>query len=119
MPFAANEFDFIICRAAFKNFAQPVRALNEMHRVLRPGGQAWIVDLSKDASQDDINTCVAGMNLGRANSAIVRWTFKHMLLKRAKTRDEFERLARESAFGCCEIEAESIGLNIWMTRQAA
>src|SRR5262249_6288407 len=33
MPFEANSFDFIVCRAAFKNFAEPVRALNEMHRV--------------------------------------------------------------------------------------
>ncbi|HVU86394.1 MAG TPA: class I SAM-dependent methyltransferase [Pirellulales bacterium] len=119
MPFADNEFDFIICRAAFKNFSRPVEALDEMHRVLRPGGQAWIVDLSKDASQDDINACVADMNLGRANSAIVRWTFKHMLLKRAKSRTEFERLARESAFGSCQIEAESIGFNVWLTRPAA
>jgi ubiquinone/menaquinone biosynthesis C-methylase UbiE len=56
MPFANDTFDFVICRAAFKNFAQPVRALDEMHRVLRPTGRALIVDLSKDASQFEINS---------------------------------------------------------------
>jgi ubiquinone/menaquinone biosynthesis C-methylase UbiE len=35
MPFADNTFDFLLCRAAFKNFGQPVRALQEMCRVLK------------------------------------------------------------------------------------
>jgi SAM-dependent methyltransferase len=29
MPFADDSFDFLLCRAAFKNFSQPVRALQE------------------------------------------------------------------------------------------
>ena len=36
MPFADDTFDFLLCRAAFKNFGQPVRALQEMCRVLKP-----------------------------------------------------------------------------------
>ena len=50
MPFADNTFDFLLCRAAFKNFGQPVRALQEMCRVLKPGGRGLIIDLRKDAS---------------------------------------------------------------------
>src|SRR5580658_4790714 len=34
MPFANGSFDFVLCRAAFKNFSQPLWALKEMHRVL-------------------------------------------------------------------------------------
>ena len=40
MPFEANTFDAIFCRAAFKNFSQPVMALQEMCRVLKPGATA-------------------------------------------------------------------------------
>lgn len=40
MPFADESFDFIYCSAAFRNFSEPVKALNEMHRVLRPAGVA-------------------------------------------------------------------------------
>ena len=48
MPFADNSFDLLVCRAAFKNFSEPVKALKEMHRVLRPGASGVIVDLRRD-----------------------------------------------------------------------
>jgi ubiquinone/menaquinone biosynthesis C-methylase UbiE len=38
IPFSDASFDFIVCRAAFKNFTDPVGALDEMFRVLAPGG---------------------------------------------------------------------------------
>src|SRR5436190_1642203 len=50
MPFDADTFDLVYCRAAFKNFSEPLQALREMHRVLRPGGQAVIVDLRRNAT---------------------------------------------------------------------
>ena len=50
MPFGADTFDFIVCRAAFKNFTEPAQAIREMHRVLKLGGTALIIDLRGDAS---------------------------------------------------------------------
>jgi len=49
MPFPDNSFDFIFCQAAFKNFTRPVQAIAEMYRCLRPGGQAVISDMRRDA----------------------------------------------------------------------
>src|SRR5262245_20186999 len=48
MPFADATFDYVVCMAAFKNFSDPVGALSDMHRVLRPGGEVSILDLRKD-----------------------------------------------------------------------
>src|SRR6266496_4397721 len=45
MPFPDAAFDFVVCSAAFKIFSDPIGALNEFHRVLKPGGQASIFDL--------------------------------------------------------------------------
>jgi ubiquinone/menaquinone biosynthesis C-methylase UbiE len=53
MPFPDGSFDLIVCQAAFKNFLDPVAALDEMHRVLRPGGTAVIRDLNADATRTD------------------------------------------------------------------
>src|SRR5262245_42630777 len=83
MPFATGSFDFIVCRAAFKNFSEPVRALAEMHRVLAPGGKALILDLRPDASPEAIDAHVRGMRLGWLNAMITRWVFRHSLVKRA------------------------------------
>jgi len=58
MPFADNSFDFVLCRAAFKNFTEPLRALTEMHRVLDFGGRAMIIDLRRDASMESIERAV-------------------------------------------------------------
>ena len=55
IPFAASSFDFVVCVAAFKNFTQPTRVLEEFHRVLRGGGAALIVDLRKDATGKDLD----------------------------------------------------------------
>jgi ubiquinone/menaquinone biosynthesis C-methylase UbiE len=116
MPFDDDSFHFIVCRAAFKNFARPVQALDEMCRVLKPGGKAVIIDLSKDASLADINTTVNSMRLGVVNSAITKFVFKHVLLKRAYRQEDFQRMAHESRFGSCEIRAEGIGLEVWLTK---
>ena len=50
MPYEDESFDFVVCRAAFKNFADPVGALNEIHRVLRPGGKGSVHDLRAESS---------------------------------------------------------------------
>ncbi len=55
LPFPKAQFDFIVCRAAFKNFNPPQVALNEKHRVLKPGGAALIIDLRKDFSRRAVN----------------------------------------------------------------
>lgn len=85
MPFDAGSFDLVICRAAFKNFTEPVRALHEMYRVLKPGGKALIMDLRRDASREDIKTHVNSLDLSWINALITKWTFKLFLLKNAYT----------------------------------
>ena len=94
MPFESELFDLIVCRAAFKNFSEPVRALTEMHRVLRTGGTAQIFDLRPDASPEDIAAAVDGMKLSRLNALLTRLTFKYMLLGRAHSKESFLKMAR-------------------------
>jgi ubiquinone/menaquinone biosynthesis C-methylase UbiE len=116
MPFPDSSFDLILCRAAFKNFSQPVVAMNEMHRVLTPGGRALIVDLRKDASMDDINAYIKQSNLGWANSVIYRVTFRYLLLPRAYSRQEFGDMVSNSAFAGARIDASGIGFEITLQK---
>jgi ubiquinone/menaquinone biosynthesis C-methylase UbiE len=116
MPFDPDSFDFIVCRAAFKNFTEPVRALDEMHRVLRPGGGALIIDLRRDAPLAEIRACVDGMGLGRINGLLTKLAFKHMLIKRAYSSAQFRGMAAASRFGSCEIKEASIGLEVSLVK---
>lgn len=116
MPFEAGSFDFIVCRAAFKNFSRPVDALNEMHRVLKPGGKALIIDLRGDASEADMDQEVQGMHLSAFNAWLTKGAFKHMLIKRAYKRADFEQLAAQSAFGRSAITEDKIGLEVCLEK---
>ena len=116
MPFDPESFDFIVCRAAFKNFAAPVQALREMHRVLKPGGRALIIDLRPDASAEAIAAHVKDMKLGWINSLLTRLIFKYMLLKRAYTQEQFRQMASQTPFGVCEIREDPIGLAVSLTK---
>jgi ubiquinone/menaquinone biosynthesis C-methylase UbiE len=63
LPHEAESFDFVVCQAAFKNFTDPAGALDEVHRVLAPGGRASIYDLRKEASLEDIDAEIGRMKI--------------------------------------------------------
>jgi ubiquinone/menaquinone biosynthesis C-methylase UbiE len=119
MPFDNDTFDFLLCRAAFKNFSEPQRALEEMYRVLRPGGQALIIDLRRDAAKESINQAITDMNLSVINGIITKLTFRFMLLKRAYTKGEFEELISQTKFRHVEIREDLIGLEILLSKDRA
>ena len=116
MPFANETFDFTFCQAAFKNFSEPVKAISEMYRVLKSGGVAVIADMRNDASADDIQREIQGMNLDRINAFLVKWTFDHMLLKSAYSIEEIKAMAAQTPFGKCKIEVKGIGFQAWLER---
>jgi ubiquinone/menaquinone biosynthesis C-methylase UbiE len=114
LPFADDSFEFIVCRAAFKNFGDPVGALTEMHRVLRRGGAAVIVDMRKDASNRAIAEEVATMNQGWFNAMWTRSALRS-LRGRAYTRTDFERMIAQTPFGA-DIRQDGIGFEITLMK---
>jgi ubiquinone/menaquinone biosynthesis C-methylase UbiE len=118
MPLPRGSFDFLLCRAAFKNFAQPVEALREMCRVLRPGGRALIIDLRGDASPAVISQHVDRMGLSTFNRLMTKLAFKTMLLKSAYTREQFQAMLAQTEFSKVEISEADIGLEIVMTKSS-
>jgi ubiquinone/menaquinone biosynthesis C-methylase UbiE len=116
MPFPAGSFDFVLCRAAFKNFTEPVQAVREMHRVLRPGGTALISDLRGDARQADIDRHVGQMGLNAVNAWLTRWTFAHILLKNAYTATSIRQVVAQTEFAGCTIDESDIAMAVWLHR---
>lgn len=118
IPFPDSEFDFIICTAAFKNFKEPVRALDQMHRVLRPGGTALIVDMKRNASDQQIDDYTEKMRAKGTEKLFMKLMFKYFLRNGAYTRDEFIDLISKTAFKKYDIKEEGIGFYVYLGKSA-
>lgn len=53
MPFADNSFDLVTCRQGLQ-FMELKKALEEIHRVLKPGGKAVLCHLTSYGGDDDV-----------------------------------------------------------------
>jgi ubiquinone/menaquinone biosynthesis C-methylase UbiE len=116
MPFPAESFDLVVCQAAFKNFPDPVAALDEIHRVLRSGGRASIFDLRKDAPPEAIDQEIQNMRLSPLNALFTKLAFRHGLLRAAYTRERLEAVVARSRFGRGEIVQEGIGFELRLVK---
>jgi ubiquinone/menaquinone biosynthesis C-methylase UbiE len=116
MPLQNGSFDFLLCRAAFKNFGQPVEALREMCRVLRPGGRGLIIDLKGDASPKEVSAAVDSMGVSGVNKLLTKLAFRTVLLRSAYTRAQFEAMLAQTEFSWVEIAENGVGFEISMTK---
>lgn len=114
IPFPDNTFDFIICTAAFKNFKEPLRALGEMHRVMRPGGTALIADMNRNASSKQIEDYTKNIGATGTDRLFMKLIFKYFLRNGAYTKDEFVSLISRTEFKEYNIKEEGIGFHIYL-----
>lgn len=114
LPHSDCAFDFIICSAAFKNFKEPLRALNEMYRVLKPEATALILDMNHAATNKDINNEIRESGMKGFDRIFVKLAFQTFLKNGAYTREGFEELIAQTAFPHYEIIKHGIGFQIWL-----
>jgi ubiquinone/menaquinone biosynthesis C-methylase UbiE len=48
LPFPDEYFDLVVCKDSFHQFSNPIKAIKEMYRVLKPGGIIYLQDLRRD-----------------------------------------------------------------------
>jgi ubiquinone/menaquinone biosynthesis C-methylase UbiE len=116
LPLEDASVDFVVCRAAFKNFSEPQKALMEMRRVLRPGGQALLIDMRRDASMAEVKEYVDGLGVSRLNRWMMMFVFRNVLVKRAYPLEEFRRMAIDAGWAQPRIDASRMGFEAWMTK---
>jgi ubiquinone/menaquinone biosynthesis C-methylase UbiE len=50
LPYDDKKFDSVMCTISFHHYPNPVGVLREFHRVLKPGGAAYVLDVIRDGS---------------------------------------------------------------------
>ena len=113
MYFEKNTFDFIFCSAAFKNFKEPIVALQEMHRVLKDNGIALIIDMNHDISKEALNAEATKISKSGFERWFMKSTFKG-LCKGAYSKNELNNMIKETSFVKCEIKEIGISLYIYL-----
>jgi len=116
LPCDDDSFDFTICSAAFKNFSDPKKALVEMHRVLKPGGTSLIIDMNRDATNEDVKFEVEKSLMKGFDKIFVKFSFKTFLKQSAYTKEEIESFIKETHFKNYTIKKEGISLYIYLNK---
>jgi len=116
LPVEDASVDFVVCRASFKNFTEPVKALSEMRRVLRPGGTALLIDMRRDVQMAEIRKYVDELGVSRMNRWFMMFTFRNMLIKRAYSIDDIRNMAKEAGWTTPQIESSPLGFEAWMKK---
>jgi ubiquinone/menaquinone biosynthesis C-methylase UbiE len=116
MPFGNGSFDFLVCRAAFKNFSDPEGALREMWRVLRPGADGLIIDLRRDAQMSDIVASLYSRHSASLFEQLSGRMIFSTLRKRAYTAAEIEMMLSRVPFARASVERDPIGMSVHLHR---
>jgi ubiquinone/menaquinone biosynthesis C-methylase UbiE len=114
LPLSDGAFDFAICCAAFKNFSEPLKALNELFRVLKPAGAALILDMRGDATNGELEEAVGKSGAKGFDRWFMRLSFKTFLRKGAYSKEGFEELAAKSDFEKYRIAKDGISYRVWL-----
>jgi ubiquinone/menaquinone biosynthesis C-methylase UbiE len=115
LPFPDATFDLVFCSWAVKNFMDPAKVMREMHRVLKPGGTALIVDLNHDATARDWKQYAHERGLAGLTALTMRLAF---LIQRngAYSKAEFEELVRDTQFRGRDIGEKNINLCVSLVK---
>lgn len=116
MALPNNAFDFVVCSAAFKNFKEPLNAMQEMYRVLKPDGTTLILDMNHAATKQDIENEIKRSGMKGFDRFFVKLSFKTFLKSGAYTKEGFEELIAKTAFSRHEIIKNGIGFQVWLFR---
>ncbi len=116
LPLPGNTYQFIICTAAFKNFKEPLKVLNEMYRVLTPGGTALVIDMKANVKNQDIDAMIKSGNLKRMDALFEKLAFKYFLKKGAYTKEGLTDLISRTAFKDYKILESGIGFSVYLTK---
>jgi demethylmenaquinone methyltransferase / 2-methoxy-6-polyprenyl-1,4-benzoquinol methylase len=115
LPFASGSFDATMVAFGIRNFADRLKGLQEMHRVLRPGGVSLILELTEPKTPviaqfyslyAKVLLPLFGKIVSRHNAA---YSYLPASIAKFPARDEFLGLMKEAGFTECKSYSLTFG----------
>ncbi len=103
IPYDDNVFDIVVSAASIHRWRKPIGGLNEIHRVLKPGGHALIYDIISDTPYQQL--LEAARRFGRLRTALF---WMRGFSESFYSRDGLGELAQSTAFGDSRISFSGI-----------
>ena len=94
LPFPARVFQHVVATFSFHIWPCPVAGLQELRRVLAPGGRAWVYELRREASLQDLRAFARETGLP---FFLVHLGYKIVSRHHALPEKEFAHLLRQAA----------------------
>ncbi len=113
IQFPDMSFDFVFCSWAIKNFMEPQKALNEMYRVLKPGGTVLIIDLNHDAASQEWDRYASSLGLKGMTALFMKLAFR-IQRSGAYSKSKFVELIRNTPFQRHDIQEKGINLYVFL-----
>jgi demethylmenaquinone methyltransferase/2-methoxy-6-polyprenyl-1,4-benzoquinol methylase len=108
LPFGDAEFDTVLSSGSIKQWPDAARGMAEMHRVLAPGGRAFVLEVNRDAPAAAVE---------RQRRELRHWLFR-LLFPRVVTQGMSPAEARQaclaSPFGAPEEERLLLDGLVWL-----
>ena len=97
--YPSDYFDCIVSSGSFYNWDNPVEALNEIYRILKPGQTAYIYETTKEYDPEILNV---NLQENLVNAGLLRWFLSPLFLKKqlkmTYTVSEFRKIVMQSDF---------------------
>lgn len=78
LPFADNSFDRLICLNSFHYYVDQNKALNHFNRILKPGGQLYILDWNLEGWFHIPNLAIRTFSPEHINTRSLAWQMNHL-----------------------------------------
>ena len=121
--FPDRSFDLVVSTGVIHHLVHPLRAFNEIHRVLRDGREAWMYDGRRDATGEELEETMGKLGMTERDLPLPPWLLKRLWphahvghKTEVYTSGRIGKAIEESSFASHEVKVEGAYVRITLRK---
>jgi len=98
LPFNDSSFDTVVSVGSIKHWPDAYRGLQEIHRVLKPGGCLMISETDRGASDEDLRSFVQRFPIPLVPEWLNFWGLRNVIFGQSFTEEQLSQIVRQAGF---------------------